>query len=140
MLCSAALDMIGIWFGCFPRMFEPHEYTEARKMKKNTNEDAGSTSASGTFIFVAPKIDWNSCGKISAMSNNTACCMLNRTNRGNCGFLDPVDKPIKTMKPPKGIAFSKATNGANGKSGKAMRGKSLITYWPKGMASLIGNK
>ena len=57
MLCSAALDIIGIWFGCFPRMFEPQEYTDARKMKKNTNEDAGSTSASGTFIFVAPKID-----------------------------------------------------------------------------------
>merc|ERR1719486_248371 len=37
-------------------------------------------------MFVAPKIDWNSCGKISAMSSKTACCMLNRTKRGNWGF------------------------------------------------------
>ena len=43
MLCSAAEEMIGIWFGCFPRIFEPHEYNAATKMKKNTNEDAGST-------------------------------------------------------------------------------------------------
>merc|ERR1719258_35439 len=54
-------------------------------------------------MFVAPKMLWNSCGKISAMSKSTACCMLNRTNRG---FLDPVEKPIKTMNPPKGIAFN----------------------------------
>merc|ERR1719324_870564 len=139
MLCSAADDIIGIWFGCFPSILEPHEYTEA-KMKKNTNEDAGSTKASGTLMFVAPKMLWNNWGKISAMSNNTACCMLNRTNRGNCGFLDPVDKPIKTMKPPKGIAFSSATNGAKGSNGKAISGKSLITYWPKGIASDIGRR
>merc|ERR1719353_2000774 len=91
-------------------------------------------------MFVAPKIDWNSCGKISAISSNTACCMLNRTKRGNCGFRLPVDNPIKTMKPPKGIAFSSATNGANGSKGSAIKGKSLITYWPKGIASLIGSK
>merc|ERR1719181_473325 len=91
-------------------------------------------------MFVAPKMLWNSCGKISAMSKSTACCIENRTNRGNCGFLDPVDKPIKTMKPPKGIAFSSATNGANGSNGSAISGKSLITYWPNGIASLIGSK
>merc|ERR1719171_3253514 len=91
-------------------------------------------------MFVAPKIDWNNCGKISAMSNNTACCMLKRTNLGNCGFLDPVDSPMNTMKPPKGIAFNNATNGAKGSNGKAISGKSLITYWPNGIASLIGNK
>merc|ERR1719258_713529 len=33
-------------------------------------------------MLVAPKIDWNSCGKISAISSKTACCMLKRTNRG----------------------------------------------------------
>merc|ERR1719171_203797 len=91
-------------------------------------------------MFVAPKMLWNNWGKISAMSNNTACCIENHTKRGNCGFLDPVDKPIKTMKPPKGIAFSSATNGAKGSNGKAISGKSLITYCPNGMASLIGNK
>merc|ERR1719409_289835 len=91
-------------------------------------------------MFVAPKIDWNSCGKISAISNSTACCMLNRTNRGNCGFREPVLSPMNTINPPNGIAFSSATNGANGKSGKAMSGKSLMTYWPKGIASDIGSK
>merc|ERR1719155_433757 len=91
-------------------------------------------------MFVAPKIDWNSCGKISAISSNTACCIENRTKRGNCGFLDPVDKPIKTMNPPKGIAFSKATNGANGNKGSAIKGKSLMTYWPNGIASDMGSK
>merc|ERR1711871_1166650 len=91
-------------------------------------------------MFVAPKMLWNNWGKISAMSNNTACCMLNRTNRGNCGFLDPIDKPIKTMKPTKGIAFSSATNGAKGSNGKAIKGKSLMTYWPNGIASDMGSK
>ena len=45
MLCSAALDIIGIWFGCFPRAFEPHEYRAATNMKKKTNEDAGEAAA-----------------------------------------------------------------------------------------------
>ena len=140
MLCSAADEMIGIWFGCFPSMLEPHEYKAATNMKKKTKLDAGSTSASGTFIFVAPKMLWNNWGKINAISSSTACCMLNRTKRGNCGFRLPVDNPMKTIKPPKGIAFNNATNGANGSNGSAIKGKSLITYWPKGMASLIGNK
>merc|ERR1719171_2174612 len=91
-------------------------------------------------MFVAPKIDWNSCGKISAMSKSTACCIENRTNRGNCGFRLPVLNPIKTMKPPKGIAFNNATNGAKGSNGKAISGKSLMTYCPKGIASLIGSR
>ena len=43
MLCSAALDIIGIWFGCFPSILEPHEYKAATNMKKKTNDDAGST-------------------------------------------------------------------------------------------------
>ena len=43
MLCSAAELIIGIWFGCFPSILEPHEYTDARKMKKKTKDDAGST-------------------------------------------------------------------------------------------------
>merc|ERR1712216_676493 len=91
-------------------------------------------------MFVAPKIDWNSCGKINAMSKSTACCIENRTNLGNCGFRLPVLNPIKTINPPKGIAFSSATNGANGKSGSAIKGKSLMTYWPNGIASDMGSK
>merc|ERR1719263_2745087 len=91
-------------------------------------------------MFVAPKIDWNSCGKISAISSSTACCIENRTNLGNCGFRLPVLNPIKTIKPPNGIAFNNATNGANGSNGSAMSGKSLMTYWPKGIASDIGRR
>merc|ERR1719263_11625 len=91
-------------------------------------------------MFVAPKMLWNNWGKISAISSKTACCMLNRTNRGNCGFLDPVDSPMNTINPPNGIAFSSATNGANGRNGSAMSGKSLITYCPNGIASDIGSK
>merc|ERR1711965_352405 len=91
-------------------------------------------------MFVAPKIDWNSCGKISAISSNTACCMLNRTKRGNCGFRLPVDNPMNTINPPNGIAFSSATNGANGNNGSAISGKSLMTYCPNGIASDIGSK
>merc|ERR1719502_1190562 len=77
-------------------------------------------------MFVAPKIDWNNWGKMSAMSKSTACCIENRTNLGNCGFRLPADSPMNTIKPQNGIAFSSATNGANGSNGSAMSGKSLI--------------
>lgn len=40
--------------------------------------------------------------------------MENRTNRGSSAFREPVDSRMKTTKPPKGIAFNNATNGANG--------------------------
>ena len=57
-------------------------------MKKK--EVDAAPSASGTFMFVAPKIDWNSCGKISAISQRPAASKT--PERWNTGF-GPVDSP-----------------------------------------------
>ena len=59
---------------------------------------------------------------------------------GKLRFRLPVLNPINTINPPKGIAFSSATNGANGNKGSAIKGKSLMTYWPNGIASDMGSK